>query len=570
MLLLTSAWSVSAQTDEAKDTSLSRNIEIVKEYTPTIKEAGKINSQPELKSTNTQKINVDYSVWSTPIMPGNDSVPPLDYAMPNATSKPESREGFVKLGAGNRTSFVGEAYIPLYKDKQNIFDLYANHNSTFGKVRFTKDEYSSLNNGFRTKAKQNDNLVKAGYLRNTHQKELSAYIDYGYKGFNYYGYDEAANKRAYDSCYHGNQAFTNFDAGVRFRRTTFKDDKYAFDAQTNYQLFHTKTSLNEHNIITKLGGQYKVDNGLVKLDIGMQNTFLGLPDDDEMLGWIYSEAENVKNNTVISLAPAYVITGDKAMINIGAKGYFSIGQGRLASITPDIYGSVTISKKYWYLYCGVTGDYKINNYHNMAEYNRYVSGDFRAENTYIPIDVYLGSKINIAKIMSLDLNASYKVLSNPYFFVNDVNKTGKVLCTDSLVYGENDGLLSAGATLSSNIKGKIDVSLGGKINKWALDKDEQPWMLPSSEIHFNASYLVTNYLRVKASYNYAGGRKALVNGEKVKMNNLNDLSLGVTYKAMSFLNIYADVNNILNKRYESWYGYTDQGFNFIIGLAATF
>ena len=564
------AQSATKNTGGREDSTMNQNIEIVKEYNPTIKEAGKINSMPELKDVDTKKLSVDYSVWASPVNPSNDSVPALDYAMPKATSKPEAKEGFIKLGGGNHISFLGEAYLPLYRDKKNLFDLSANHNSTFGKVRFTKSQYKNLQSDFRTKAKMNDNDVRLGYIRSTQsQKELSVYAQFGYRGFNYYGYDESQSKEEYGK-FKAGQSFTNFDAGIRFRTMSLINNKFSYDVQTNYQLFHTKTDLSEHNIVTKLLGTCKTSGGDVNVLVGMDNNFLSLPADDEERGWIYSQADNMKNNTVISIIPSYVITGEKARLNIGAKGFFSINQGQLASVTPDIYGSVTISSKYWFLYGGVSGDYKINNYHNMSLENKFVSGDFRAENTYIPIDVYLGNKINIANYAMLDINASYKVLTNPYFFINDIAPNGSVMPTDSLYYGEDEGLFNIGATITSNIKNKVDLSLSGKINKWAMSKGEKPWMLPTTEANFTASYLATNYLRFKLSYDFSGGRKALVNNEEVKMNNVNDLSLGVTYKVMSFVNVFLDLNNVLNQRYESWYGYVNQGFNFIVGAVATF
>ena len=73
------------------DTTVSRQIEIVKEYNPTIKEASKISTTPELKDNGTKKLNVNYSVWATPITPGNDSIPALDYALTAHTNKEYKR-----------------------------------------------------------------------------------------------------------------------------------------------------------------------------------------------------------------------------------------------------------------------------------------------------------------------------------------------------------------------------------------------------------------------------------------------------------------------------------------------
>ena len=71
----------STNTASATDTTIKRNIEVVRDYTPVIKEAGKINTMPELKDVNTKKIDVDYKVWTSTYKPKTDIIPSLDYAL---------------------------------------------------------------------------------------------------------------------------------------------------------------------------------------------------------------------------------------------------------------------------------------------------------------------------------------------------------------------------------------------------------------------------------------------------------------------------------------------------------
>ena len=45
---------VLAQRDATNDTTITKDIEIVKEYNPVIKDAGKINTMPELKDIQSE------------------------------------------------------------------------------------------------------------------------------------------------------------------------------------------------------------------------------------------------------------------------------------------------------------------------------------------------------------------------------------------------------------------------------------------------------------------------------------------------------------------------------------
>lgn len=575
-LLLAAALPAMAEknANESKtDTTVSRQIEIVRNYNPTIKEATKITTQPVIKDDGTKKMTVNYSVWALPYMPTNDSAPALDYALASQTNKEYKRTGYLKLGAGNYTSFLGEAYLPLYQTKKDLVELYGSHSSSFGKVRMTNKMYCDLDSGdFRTKAKINDNFWKGSYTHNIKGgKELSAYADFGYNGFNYYGYDGRERAERDSTPYNRKQAFTNFDAGVRFRSKKFID-KWRYDAQTNYQLFHTKSSLNEHNIYTNANGSMRVDNGYLDLDFTMYNIFTSLPSDSTPFR--FKDAENTDNETVFLLRPAYVIKGKRSKINIGVKGAFTIGGARPASIMPDLLGDIAIVPDYWFLYGGITGDYTVNNYRNMAKVNRYIALDNRAEDTYAPIDVYLGSKINLFKYALLDVNVGYKVISNPYYFVSDINDTTTVMNANgsfyNLVYGEDEGLFTLGAGLTTNWREKVMLSVKAKYNKWAMSKDEVAWMMPKTELDANLSVVPIEDLRIWVNYSFAGGRKALFKNETRKMQDINDLSLGATYKLMSWLNIFFNVNNILSNDYDQWYGYALQRLNVMGGVVINF
>lgn len=579
-LLLSAALPVAANAQDSAaesktDTTVSREIEIVKEYNPTIKEATKITTSPELKTDVTKKNDVSYSVWSTPIVPGNDSVPPLDFALVGKSEKEFKREGYLKLGAGNYKSFLGETYVPVLQKKKDLLEFYGSHNSSFGKVRLTNDLYSDLEtDNFRTKAKINENFAKAVYTHNIRAKELSAYADFGYTGFNYYGLDSYNLEKGCetDTVYGRNQSFTNFDAGVRYRTKKFID-RWSYDGQTNYQLFHTHDGLSEHNIYTNLNGRRLIDNGYVSLNFDMYNIFTSLPADS--VPFRYKDAQNTDNYTVLMFTPAYIIKSRRAELNIGVKAAFGIGSGRSTSITPDLLGNISIVPDYWFLYAGITGDYTVNNYRNMAKTNRYIALDNRAEDTYTPIDVYIGSKVNLFKYALLDVNVGYKVISNPYFFVADNCDTTKHNANGSfynLDYGKDEGLFSAGLGITTNYKERVMFGVKGKVNKWALSKGEEAWMMPTTELQANLSVLPVPDLRVWLAYNHLGGRKALFGpyGNVRNMKNVNDLSLGATYKAMSWLNVFLNLNNVLSNEYEQWYGYANQHFNLMAGLVVNF
>jgi len=561
------------------DTTISRNVEIVKDYNPVIQDAGKINTMPELKDIETKKILPNYSVRTTLFPPKNDVIPTLDYATTAPQPQSPYKDGMVKAGGGNYTSFLGEVYTPIYKDAQYLVDVHLKHNSSFGNVELTPKVYPSLTKPFETQALTIDNKARISLLKNIRNREFISSIGGGYNRFDYYGYDSFVDSIANIPDYlspldddYRKQAFTDFDINLRYRTKEYIS-KWKYDLQTNYQFFRNINKMAEHTVYTNVMGDYRMEGSALGANLEMYNIFMNRPDSTLIYG--FKDADNSKDYTVIKLNPYYTFDGKAGVMVIGIKSAFSIGQGRPGVITPDIYGNIKLIDQKMYLYAGVTGDFAVNNYRTVSQLNKYFSPDKRVEDTYIPIDAYVGTKINFFNRINADFFVGYKMINNPYFFVNKSaadSLNAPYFNTFDVVYDKDAGLFNAGLTLLYSLHDKLTLTFKSKYNSWSLNENEvkKPWQMPVWEIDFQAGYCVTDYLRFNLAYRFEGGRYALINGQEVSMNDVNDLSIGVNYKLMSFMNIFLNLNNLINQEYAHWYGYTAHRFNVMGGVSILF
>jgi len=560
------------------DTTIARNIEIVKDYNPVIQEAGKINIMPELKDIEAKKIQTNFAVRTNPLLPKNDVIPALDYATAAPQPAPNYKDGFVKVGGGNYTSFLGELYTPFYKTQQNLLDFYLKHNSSFGDIKLTPEMYPSLTQSINSQALTNDNKARLSFSRNMRNREFSTFIGGGYNRFNYYGYDAFVDFFPLSSHHlysyiprfdddYPKQAFTNFDVNLRYRSKEYIS-KWKYDLQTNYQFFQNINKLTEHTIYTDVMGDYRMEGSSLGARLEMYNIFLDKPENTMLYN--FEKAENTKDYTVLKLNPFYTFEGNAGKVIIGIKGAFCMGQGRPGSVFPDIYGNVKVIDQKLYIYAGLTGDLQVNNYRYATQLNPYISPNVRIADTYIPIDVYGGTKIKFFDKVNADFFLGYKLIDNPYFFVNKSNGY-TFYNTFDVVYDKRDaGLFNTGLTLLYNWQEKLNFTFKSKYSAWSLDKHEKPWQMPAWELDFQTSYSVTDYLRFNLAYRFEAGRYALINGNSVSMKNVNDLSLGANYKLLSFMNIFLNLNNLLNQEYAVWYGYTKHRFNVMGGASVSF
>lgn len=565
----------STNTASATDTTIKRNIEVVRDYTPVIKEAGKINTMPELKDVNTKKIEVDYKVWTSTYKPKTDIIPSLDYALASQEENKYSREGFLRLGGGNYKSFLGELYTPIYNSDVALFDFYLKHNSSFGNVTLKKDNYDVLSNDVLSKGLYNDNKARISFLRSIRIREISAFGEFGYNRFNYYGlnsdmisFSEQNKDKEEPEYKNDDQKNSHLTAALNFRfRSKDYIEQWKYDLQTNWRLLKTHFDVAENTIFTDLAASYRMQESILSLKFQMYNVFVSTPENGSI---DFSKAQNFNNFTVLKFNPYYSFISEVGRLNLGLKASFGINQGKNTAFSPDITGQVRVIDNIWYVYAGVTGDYKVNTLRSLANENIYLSPDARPEDTYIPLDIYLGTKLNIGKSVNTDIHIGYKIINNQYFYVNKSDSTG-MKNTFDVVYDKNVGQFNCGAAVNYNFREKVDFSFKIGYNKWSLEKQAEAWMLPAAQIGLGVSYVPTDFLRFNINYDLEAGRKAKLGKDtSVDLKNFNDISLGANYKLMSFLDVFARFNNILNQRSEFWYGYPSQGFNFLLGLTLTF
>ena len=95
------------------------------------------------------------------------------------------------------------------------------------------------------------------------------------------------------------------------------------------------------------------------------------------------------------------------------------------------------------------------------------------------------------------------------------------------------------------------------------------------------AYQITEKLGSSANIAYVGKRYDMYYGpysmvtyssyqSDVKLPSYTLVNLGVNYQLIPNLNIYANLNNVFNKKYENVLGYGQEGRNVYVGLKGSF
>ncbi|NLA62185.1 MAG: hypothetical protein GX857_03030, partial [Bacteroidales bacterium] len=184
-----------------QDTTLTRQLELQREFNPTLQDANKINSLPVVRQPQVTKANTDYATWTT------RATPPIEIALPQPgrimTDIPYSlQRGYLKLNAGNYGNIdgaLGFKFLDSETDKVNFMFL---HNSSNGNLDYNQGE-----NLDKIKMKYMDNFAKLNFKHIFEASEFDIYGSFLHSQFNYFG-NNFGSVRLHDD---NNQALSVFN-----------------------------------------------------------------------------------------------------------------------------------------------------------------------------------------------------------------------------------------------------------------------------------------------------------------------------------------------------------------------
>lgn len=128
-------------------------------------------------------------------------------------------------------------------------------------------------------------------------------------------------------------------------------------------------------------------------------------------------------------------------------------------------------------------------------------------------------------------------------------------------------------------KGKLNDTLNGFINYTYTNardhKKAELQMRPKHMLNTGVHYQITDKIGAQASVNYVGKRISTYFTEnyssyKTKMPSYTLFNLGADYQIHNNLNLYVNLNNVFDKKYEHYIGYGQDGRNVYVGLKGSF
>jgi hypothetical protein len=569
-----------------KDTTrLKQEVEVTKAYQPTIMDAVKINDIPEIKPEQTEVPTFDYSIYSKPVF-STFEPNPVAAAKMVGDPCPKMGNGLLKLGFCNYLTPYGELFFNAAPDKKSNFGMHFKHLSSSGDIK--------LLNGDKVDAPQSVNQAEIFGAKFFKNSTLSGNLGYDRKAFNYYGY---AGNELSDSLKEqmipfigAKQWFSKGTLDVHMKSETLSADDFKYDFGINYHYLTSKTGQKESQAVFSADLKKKFGNMFGILNFSMTSYRA-----DSILNRI-SNVFGEKHQMVMTISPSVKWQTQNASLQLGLNTTISQDDDTDGGVFfyPKVKAEWSPVERVLTLFAGADGHLQHNTYSAIATENPYVDPFHDVQNSRNQVVVSGGFKGKLSPKTNYVAEASYSVVKDEHFYVLEsqnlynpsaINRS--LNNTFSWVYDDVNIFKLSGEALHS-VSDNFSVHLLANYRSFDLKTLPTAWQMPKFDMTLSGIYKATDQLKFTTDIFVVGSRTARINdfvtsgitpsgnyfGDfsfiNITMDPIIDLNAGVDYQFNEKLNFFLQLNNFGFQKYEQWLGYTNKGFNGLVGASYRF
>ena len=524
-----------------------KEVRVVKPYSPTLSGAEKIELLPSMD----EKIEFDIPEIAYQLYPkryeSQFRVEPIKAARMVKMPLERLYKSQLTLGFGNYLTPLAELNINQLRSRNGTFGVHLKHHSMNGKVK--------LDNDLKAPAGFNENeldVYGSRFLKNS-------VFDYGagasYNSYVHYGVDPEL-----DTVLNREDAVEPYFTaeGKLGLHSMYADSFHVnYDASLEYHYFAHQFDEAEHGARLKLD----LNKKLRVLDIAgeLGGIWLGhYPEWDTLVG----------NQTIFWFNPSVAKATTQWRFTAGVNLY---GEVNNELFTPHLYPRAMFQfhmvKEIIVPYFGVDGYLETNSYRQVVEENPYIVPSLAVRPTSHKMIGYFGLKGHISEAVSYNLKASYSIIDDAYFYVNDntdplMNQFNVVY--DDVTLGNLYGELTVRPSESWNV-----ILKGNYYSYITMVNEDHPWNKAKFDISLQARYNMGDKIILNAGL-YTIGSRYYENYNLALEETLPltfDINLGMEYRYSKLLSFWVRFNNMAAQTYYLYHQYPSFKFRAMLGFS---
>lgn len=560
--------------DEEQDDIGTETVTVTKAYSPTISDAFKIKSVPNLNdSIVLQKKKIEYNIFSVPV--ASTFAPAKGKA--SAVKKmpaPELFNSYASAGAGNPSNAMAKFYTSRAINRDERLDLGLNHNSS----RATID-------GVDLESKYANTEIDASYSKRESDMNWGANVGLQHQLYNWYGLPSGVFDLPTITSIDERQNYFMGEVGGYIN----VEDAYFKNAKLKYRRFWDAVESGENRLVFGTGLEFPV--GEESFGINLNVDYVGGSFANADVNSIINDGEIKYSNIQVGINPTLRMLRDDLTLNLGVNIVYGMDMEQSESnfyIYPAVTASYRLLDDNVIVYGGIEGELRQNSYYDLVEENPFVSPTLDIRPTDAQYDAYVGLKGQLLPNLSYNIKGSYTAEnSRPLFKLNPQNsfrndEKGYYYGNSFEVFYDDIKTLGLFGELNVDVNRNFTLGINAEVYEYDTETDNPAWNLPNLKGSLFMDYQIDENWYMGANLFYVGEREDFsttvvqnpppggVDATSIILDSYFDANAHVGYRVNNQLSIFVKAANIANNNYQKWANYPVQGLQILGGVTYKF
>ena len=529
----------------AQDTTKRKTIDITSTFKPVLRDASKINFNAAPPVPDTTKPKLSYNIPSQNLLFSYvpTELKPVALLVDSVTAWQYSN--YIKAGFGNVHQPYLKAGFSFGDGKNTFFNLFADHYTSKGDLPFQKNSLTSVGGAVTYKTQNNHEWNGTLGFRS------DDYFLYGFRPSTL-PYNKADLK----------QRFQTIEAKINFRNTVPTEFGLTYNPSLRVSVFGDNHDPKGSEANARL---------VLPLTKSFGGTFgfnLGLTADLTNYRREVNGNRVTDQNNYYLIAPAVTAKTPNLYIH---GGIIPSWDNKVFHMLPNIMADVTTNDKRFTLQAGWIGYYDKGSYQRFASINPWLAQP-RTDSLGLLNDrvqeLYAGIKGSLGNHFSYSAKVGVQQHRNIPLFVND-QFDGK---TFLVTYEPRIDILQMHGEVAYTVGEEFSAKGGVTFNSFTrLKVEPKAWGMFPREINLSLRWRLLKDLWLTSDlWSWDGPQFREKDGSPEKGDAAFDLNAGAEFRITKNFNLWIQMNNIFNNKYERWNQYQVFGFNILGGITYSF
>jgi hypothetical protein len=521
----------------AQDSTKRKTINITSTFKPALKNTAKLNFNAEAPLTDTTlprlKYNLPIQFLSLVYQPAG--LNPV--ALPSDSLKTWNNDNYIKAGIGNIHLPYVKAGLSFGDRQRAFFNVFAEGYSSKGKQAFQEN---SLLAG-----------SVSGTVKASHNLEWDGALGFRADGYYLYGYRPDTLKYVRSQL---QQQFFTFDGRLGLRNTAPTKYGLTYDPNVKISAFGENSSprISEADMVLNLPIQKTVGEHFA-IDLGVTA---------DITNYTNGNASTINNN-LFYVSPAVVYHSDNIALHIEMTPSWDRSDFHLL---PNFRAEYTTDDKKFTLFASLDGYYDKGSFKRFASINPWLWAPSDLLSTRVN-EFFGGFKGSLSDHVSYLAKAGFSQSHNMPLFVND-SLDGKNF---RLVYEERLDAFSVHGEISYIDGEDFSATAGLTLSNFKTTSEYRAWGMLPLEFTTTMRWQILKDLWLKADlWAFEGAYWRYLNKNVSSGSGGFDVNAGVEFRIAKQLNLWLQMNNLFDDKYQRWNQYAVYGFNILGGVIFTF